>query len=161
MTDFARLLQALAGRHVDFIIVGGFAGTIHGSATPTRDLDIVYSRDSRNIERLVEALAPFSPYLRGAPPGLPFRWDVGTILNGLNLTLRTDLGAVDLLGEIAGGGDYRALLPHCDRVTLFGCDCFCLKLEKLIEVKKAAGRIRDLLAAAELGALLEERRKSS
>lgn len=161
MTDFPGLLEVLSSRRVDFIIVGGFAGTIHGSAIPTRDLDIVYARDARNIERLVEALAPLSPYLRGAPPGLPFRWDAGTIVNGLNFALTTDLGAVDLLGEIAGGGDYQALVPHCDRLTLFGCDCLCLKLEKLIEVKKAAGRLRDLLAVADLQALLEERRKTS
>ena len=161
MTDFSKLLEALCDRRVDFIIVGGFAGTIHGSAIPTRDLDIVYSRDAGNIERLASALEPISPYLRGAPPGLPFKWDAATIQHGLNFTLTTDLGAIDLLGEIAGGGGYQALLPHTDRLTLFGHECLCLKLEKLIEVKKAAGRIKDLQAVADLQALLEERRRSS
>lgn len=159
MTDFPRLLEVLAGAGMDFIIVGGFAGTLHGSAVPTRDLDVVYSRDPANIERLVAALAPHSPYLRGAPPGLPFRWDRTTVERGLNFTLVTDLGALDLLGEIAGGGDFRSLLPHSVPVTIFGTSCRCLGLEKLIEVKRAAGRPRDLQAIADLEALQEERRR--
>ena len=161
MTDFRGLLELLSRSRVDFIIVGGFAGTLHGSSLPTRDLDIVYSRDPSNIRRLVEALSSHSPYLRGAPPGLPFRWETETIASGLNFTLTTDLGAIDLLGEIAGGGGYQALLPDSVRVTIFGIECLCLSLEKLIDVKRAAGRVRDLQAVADLEALLEERRRGS
>ena len=42
-------------------------------------------------------------------------------------------------------------------MTLFGVDCLCLGLRKLIEVKRAAGRPKDLQAVADLEALLEER----
>ena len=156
MTDFAKLLAALHRSGVEFIIVGGFAGTLHGSGIPTRDLDVVYSRDPANLARLASALAPFSPYLRGAPPGLPFRWDAETLAKGLNFTLTTELGAIDLLGDIAGGGGFPALRPHAERVTIFGTECLCLGLRKLIEVKRAAGRPRDLHAIADLEALLEE-----
>lgn len=97
--------------------------------------------------------------MRGAPPGLPFRWDADAIEKGLNFTLITDLGAIDLLGEITGGGGFQALLPHAERVTIFGASCLCLGLKKLIEVKRAAGRPRDLQALADLTALLEERGK--
>ncbi len=157
MTDFPSLLQVLTEGNVKFIIVGGFAGTLHGSSIPTRDLDVVYSRNAANTGCLVEALAPHSPYLRGAPAGLPFLWDQTTLERGLNFTLTTDLGALDLLGEIAGGGNYEALLPYSVEIMVFGVECFCLTLEKLIEVKRAAGRIRDLQAVADLQALLEER----
>jgi hypothetical protein len=157
MTDFPRLLRVLSDAHVDFIIVGGFAGTLHGSALPTRDLDVVYSREKGNIERLVASLAPCSPYLRGAPAGLPFRWDLETVKKGLNFTLTTDVGAIDILGEITGGGDFASLLPHSVRVTIFDVSCLCLGLDKLIEVKRAAGRLRDLQAVADLEALREER----
>ena len=161
MTDFRGLLEVLTRGRVDFIIVGGFAGTLHGSSIPTRDLDIVYSRNLSNIQRLADALAPHAPYLRGAPPGLPFRWDQATIRSGLNFTLTTGLGAIDLLGEIAGGGGYEALRPDTERVTIFGIECLCLNLEKLIQVKRAAGRARDLQAVADLEVLLEERRGQS
>ena len=32
---------------------------------------------------LVAALAEYKPYLRGAPPGLPFLWDSATLTRGL------------------------------------------------------------------------------
>lgn len=97
------------------------------------------------------------PYLRGAPPGLPFRWERSTLEHGLNFALTTSVGAIDLLGEIAGGGDYSNLLSHTVGVKIFGFECRCLSLEKLIEVKRAAGRPEDLQAVADLEVLLEER----
>ena len=115
------------------------------------------ARTPENITRLTAALGPYSPYLRGAPPGLPFRWDAETIRRGLNFTLTTTLGDIDLLGEIVGGGGYTDLLPHSQVVTVSGLDYHCLSLARLIHVKRAAGRPKDLEAIAELEALLEER----
>ena len=106
MTDYAALIRLLVDHQIDFIVVGGAAATAHGSARLTLDLDIVYSRDGLNLERIVRALEPIQPYLRGAPPGLPFEWSVETLKKGLNFTLITILGALDLLGEIVGGGGY-------------------------------------------------------
>ncbi len=154
MTDFAGLLRALVGSGVEFILVGGAAATAHGSARLTQDLDVVYSRKSENLHRLVHALAPYSPYLRGAPAGLPFKWELVTLQRGLNFTLITSLGAIDLLGEIAGGGFYENLIDDTIVLSLFGIQCRCLSLRRLIEVKRAAGRPRDLEAIAELESIL-------
>ncbi|HLG19555.1 MAG TPA: hypothetical protein VI895_07025 [Bdellovibrionota bacterium] len=159
MTDFKGLLRCLSERRVEFIIVGGVAATAHGSSQLTVDLDIVYRRTSENIQRLVDSLQPQAPYLRGAPPGLPFQWDSETIRHGLNFTLTTKLGDIDLLGEIVGGGKYEDLAPHSISLNLYGVSHRCLNLEKLIEVKRAAGRPKDLERLAELEALLEERKK--
>lgn len=79
MTDFAALLRALASAGVEYILVGGAAATAHGAARLTLDLDVVYRRSDDNLERLARALAPYQPYLRGAPPGLPFVWDAATL----------------------------------------------------------------------------------
>lgn len=157
MTDFAALLRALAEERVDFILVGGVAATVHGSARLTRDVDVVYGRSLDNIERVISALAPYRPYLRGAPLGLPFSWDVQTISRGLNFTLTTTLGDIDLLGEITGGGGYDRLLPQSQRARIFECDILCLDLPTLIRTKRAAGRPRDLEAVAELEVIAEER----
>lgn len=157
MTDFRAVLRILAEAGVDFIVVGGVAAGVHGSARSTVDIDLVYRRGGDNQERLVSALADHNPYLRGAPPGLPFRWDTQTIERGLNFTLTTSLGDIDLLGEIVGGGKYEDLLPYCIQVEAFGVGCQCLGLKKLIQVKRAAGRPKDLEAIAELEALLEEK----
>ncbi len=157
--DFEGLLRALNDGGAEFVVIGGAAATAHGSARLTLDLDVVYARTPENIARLVAALTPLSPYLRGAPPGLPFRWDAETVRRGLNFTLRTTLGSIDTLGEVTGGGSFAALLPHTVEATLFGVPCRCLKLDKLIEVKRAAGRPKDLEAIAELEAIREERQK--
>lgn len=156
-TDFRGLLRVLSEAQVDFIVVGGVAASAHGSPRFTLDLDIVYSRNHDNIARLVQALTPLNPYLRGAPPGLPFLCDEETIKKGLNFTLVTSLGALDLLGEITGGGGFENLRPHSVLVKLHGFDCLCLDLDWLIKVKRAAGRPKDFEAIAELEAILEEK----
>jgi hypothetical protein len=94
--------------------------------------------------------------LRGAPPGLPFRWDVETVERGLNFTLITSLGAIDVLGEIAGG-DYDQLVPYVEVKNAFDIEVPCLRLDKLIDVKRAAGRPKDFDAISELESLLDER----
>lgn len=160
MTDFAALIPLLVANDVEFIIVGGAAATAHGSARLTLDLDVVYSRDNVNLERIVRALAPSQPYLRGTPPGLPFEWSVETLKKGLNFTLITTLGALDLLGEIVGGGGYDELKPETIKIEVAGAECMCLSLQRLIEVKRAAGRPKDLEAIAELEQILEEARQA-
>ena len=139
------------------MIVGGVAATLHGSARLTQDVDIVYSRDPENLRRIFRALEPLQPYLRGAPPGLPFHLDERTLAAGLNFTLSTSAGDLDLLGEIAGAGNYDALAQHTVEAELFGFRCLCLDLPTLIQTKVAAGRPKDLEAVAELRALLEEK----
>jgi len=159
VTDFKALLRLLTENEVEFIIVGGAAATAHGSARLTFDLDIVYRRSTENISRLVDALTPIKPYLRGAPPGLPFDWSVPTIQKGLNFTLVTTLGALDLLGEIVGGGGFEQLRSETIEVEIAGVKCLCLNLERLIAVKRAAGRIKDLEVVAELQQIQDETRQ--
>ena len=156
MTDFAALFGALAAADVEFILVGGVAATTHGSVRLTLDVDVVYRRSPENHGKLVSALRSHEPYLRGAPPGLPFSWNTATIDSGLNFTLTTAIGDINLLGEIVGGGGYEELLPHTIEVEVFGHRCHCLNLEFLIHVKRAAGRPKDLEVVAELEALREE-----
>jgi hypothetical protein len=156
MTDFRALLSALTAAGVEFLIVGGAAATAHGSARLTQDLDIVYRRTPGNIKNLVAALEGLKPYLRGAPPGLPFRCDEQTISRGLNFTLSTAAGDLDILGEITGGGNYDDLFPHTIVLQPFGIECRCLTLSRLIQVKRALGRPKDLDAIAELEAINDE-----
>jgi len=86
MNDFERILTSLRSADVAFVIVGGVAATVHGSARLTSDVDVVYERSRVNIERLVRALTPINPYLGGAPPELPFKFEVETVRRGLNFT---------------------------------------------------------------------------
>lgn len=155
-TDFGGLLATLTASGVRFLIIGGAAATVHGSSRLTQDLDVVYERSRDNLKRIVEALGPLRPYLRGVPEGLPFQWDVETLQRGLNFTLTTTLGDLDLLGEVPGGM-YPDLEPHTIGVRVFGVECRCIDLEWLIVLKRAAGRPKDLEAIAELERLRAER----
>lgn len=53
------------------------------------------------------------------------------------------------------------MLPYSEEIEVFDVKCLCLGLERLIEIKRAAGRPRDFEAIAELEAILEERQKGS
>src|SRR5882757_2647374 len=157
--DLAQIIPPLVRAKVDFILIGGMAAILHGSARVTFDVDLVYSRSDENIQRLSNALASHDPYLRDTPPGFPFVWDARTIRSGLNFTLTTSLGDIDLFGEVTGGDTYQDLLPHSFEVDACGVRFKCVDLPTLIHIKEAAGRPKDYEAVAELRVLLEESQK--
>lgn len=100
------ILSVLSGHSVNFVVVGGYAAAFHGSTSLTRLLHICYDRTPENMEQLASALLPHHPQLRGAPRGVPFVFDARTLSNGMNFTLQTDLGDVDLLGRLDGVGGF-------------------------------------------------------
>ena len=138
------LLNRLLDHHVDFVIIGGVAALVHGSVYVPRGLRICYGRSSESLERLTSALAPLHPRLRGVPSDPPFEWDPRTLRAGINFALDTDIGPIDLLGEVAGIGQHADALAASELVTLFGRPCRILTLDALIRSKRAAGRSRDL-----------------
>lgn len=158
--DFSSVVGLLTTARVEFIVIGGLAAQAHGSSRITQDCDFLYRRTPENIERLTRALAPHAPYLRGAPPGLPFRFDPPTVQRGLNFTLVTALGDIDLLGEVTGVGSYETVLPHATKLAVLGEEALVIDLPWLIRSKRAAGRPKDLEAIAELEALLAERERT-
>ena len=155
MIRLQQTIRLLAENEIDFVIVGGIAITLHGSSYLTSDLDICYDRAQKNLRRIADALAPHHPRPRGLPKELPFVWDAGTLRQGTNFTLTTDLGDIDLLGEVAGIGGYAEALAASSAVTLYGHEIRILSLDALIEAKRAAGRPKDLLVLPELEALRE------
>ena len=157
--QFKTLLASLAAGDVEFVIIGGLAATLHGSARVTYDLDIVYNRTPANLSKIVAALTPYQPYLRGAPEGLPFKFDVETLKRGLNFTFTTSVGPIDLLGELSGVGSYDAVRVRANTATMFDGTYLFIDLEGLIASKKAAGRPKDLETIAELETIREERRR--
>jgi hypothetical protein len=154
--EFKTLLTSLAASEVEFVIIGGLAATLHGSARVTYDVDIVYSRTPENLSRLVSALSRFRPYLRGAPAGLPFQFDVETLRHGLNFTLSTTVGPIDLLGELAGIGGYDEVEARSVTARMFDADYRFIDLDGLIASKTAAGRPKDLETIAELETIRDE-----
>jgi hypothetical protein len=149
----------LSDAGVELVVAGGVAVIAHGHTRATVDLDVCYARTPENIRRLVAALAPIHPRLRGAPPELPFFWDERTLRNGLNFTLVTDEGDIDLLGEITGLGNYDDVALRAVEVDLYGHRVRMLSLKDLIRSKAAAGRAKDLVDLEALRAIADARDK--
>lgn len=155
MIQIELTLRLLTQHQVEFVIVGGVAISAHGSSYLTYDLDVAYARTPDNLKRLAAALAPYHPRPRDFPADLPFVWDEQTIKQGTTFTLTTDLGNIDLLGEVAGLGDYERVRGQSVVMNLFDLPCQVLSLDALIVAKRAAGRTKDLLVLPELEALRE------
>jgi hypothetical protein len=150
MFDAEAMFKHLASRKVPYVLIGGLAMITHGSAYVTKDFDLCYSRLSSDIDTLAKAIEPLHPYLRGVPPGLPFQFDPPTIRAGLNFTLTTDLGDLDVLGEVKGVGAYQDALAHSVEKLLYGERVRVLDIDALIASKRAVGRTKDLNHVLEL-----------
>lgn len=152
-TNIEAILKLLAQNQIEFVVIGGVAALAHGSARATFDVDICYRRSKENVDRLCKILAPLKPRLRGAPEDLPFIFDAESVLLGLNFTLTTDAGDLDILGEVAGLGMYDQVLVASEFGELYGWTISVLTIEGLLKAKRAAGRRKDLEAIIELEAL--------
>jgi hypothetical protein len=149
------LLARLAEHEVRFSVIGGVALIARGVQRSTEDLDIAYARDRQNLERLAAALAPLGPRLRGVPADLPFVLDEASLRAGLNFTLDTDLGPLDLFGEVPGLGAYDRVDAASSELDIDGRPVLVLTLEGLERSKRAAGRPKDLVDLGYLRALME------
>jgi hypothetical protein len=156
-----KLLEILEYHVVDFIVIGGVAGLVHGSAYPTFDFDVLYARDDKNLERMAAALSDLHVILRNAPPDLPFQVDPRTLAAGSNFTFDSDVGPFDILGHADGMRDYEKMRAASVREDLGGVPVRVASVDDLIRMKRAAGRPKDKSMVEELTALIEDQRRSA
>jgi len=148
-------LKLLGRFEVEFVIIGGVAASLYGSTILTNDLDVCYARHPGNLEKLATALQSVNAKLRNAPPDIPFLLDAETLRRGLNFTFTTQVGSLDLLGEVPGVGFYEDVIRGAIRYDLFGYSFPVIEIQKLIVAKRTAGRPKDMVALPELEAILE------
>jgi len=154
VSNLNKLLQILLKAELDFVIVGGFAGVVHGSTRVTKDLDICISMKPRDLDLLRTILSPYHPRHRMNPQSKMSFLEVPKTWDGLkNLYLETDLGILDVLGEITGVGAFEKLKASSIVVELFSSACRVISIDDLIISKRSMGRERDLLDAKELEAI--------
>ncbi len=147
------LLARLAEHQVRFSVIGGVALISRGVQRATEDLDIAYARDRENLARLAAALGPIHPRLRGVPADLPFVLDEASLRSGLNFTLDTDLGPLDLFGEVPGLGSFDHVDAQSSELDVAGTRILVLTLEGLELAKRAAGRPKDIVDLGYIRAL--------
>ena len=151
------MLRALVARGVDFVVIGGIAAVLHGSARLTYDLDLCFAPDPVNLSALGDVLVALDARLRGVDDPVPFVPDAATLRRIEVLTLTTRLGDLDVLARPAGAPSYEGLRRRAERYDLGDFSVLVASVEDLIAMKRAAGRPKDVADVAELEAILRLR----
>ena len=151
--DYRRALTVLAAHEVECIVVGGISAILQGAPVVTLDLDVVHRRTPENVRRLLAALRSIEARYRHDPRGLVPE-ESHLLGPGHNL-LQTTCGPLDALGAIDAGLSYADLLPDSEELRVGpGLSTRILSLRRLIELKTAAGRPKDLAVLPTLRATL-------
>jgi predicted nucleotidyltransferase len=147
------ILQRLTARGVDFVVVGGIAAVLHGSARNTFDLDICFATDRANLDALGDVLVGLDARLRGVADEVPFVPDGETLRKVELLTLSTSAGNLDLLAVPPGAPPYQRLRRNAARFDLGGFTVNVASIDDLVAMKTTAGRPKDQQDVAELKAI--------
>ncbi len=160
MQNLSELLRRLIESEVEFVLVGGFAAVAHGATLVTRDVDICCRFNEANLMRIQRALAGLHPVHRSRQD-LPLALTREQCANLRNLYLRTDLGALDCLGEVLGIGDFEAALKNSVEVELPYGNCRILDIDALIRAKEAMGRDHDKITVKYLREIKKRQDRNS
>lgn len=150
MRNLNNLLKLLLENDVEFVIVGGFAAVVYGSSVVTKDLDVCAPMTSEQLQKLRECLADLHPKHRQTPQKLSFL-EVPENWSGMkNLYIQTDLGVLDVLGQVTGVGEFAAIAANAMVIDVFGYKCKVMSVDDLIRAKLAMGSPKDLAVVEEL-----------
>lgn len=142
--DYFQILETLVKHDVAFVLVGGLCAIVHGAPLVTFDVDIVHQRTEDNIKRLLKALEELEAIHRYHPAKITPKF---SHLEGTGHSLlETKAGNLDVLGSIDEGRDYDELCKFSELSTLGEYHYRLLNLTELIEVKRRAGRDKDIAA---------------
>src|SRR5260370_2823673 len=138
--DDQALLLRLRNEQVEFVIIGGFCGVIHGVTLVTKDLDICCRFTPENLHRIEAAVKDLHAYHRLAANKLPLELTDELCTRLRNLYLQTYLGKLDCLSEVLGVGDYEAVLQQSTVYMLSYGEFRILKVDALIAANETVGR---------------------
>jgi hypothetical protein len=156
MEQLTEILRRLHDAKVEFSLIGGFAARHYGVTLVTEDVDICARFTPENLRRIENAFKDFHPRHRLTANKLPLELTDELCQSLRNMYLRTDLGILDCLGEVAGVGDFDAVLLQSDLKDFPFGRCYVLKIDALMQAKQAAGRTHDLITIVQLKAIKEK-----
>ncbi|MBN1975133.1 MAG: hypothetical protein JW787_15935, partial [Sedimentisphaerales bacterium] len=90
--DFTNLIERLAHAKVEFVLVGGFAGVVHGCTYVTQDIDICCDFSPTNLMILQKTLSDLQPVHRMTPNRQKLKLTEKTSRDFKNLYLDTKIG---------------------------------------------------------------------
>ena len=143
--EFKELLSIFHARNVRYLVVGGYAVSLHAQPRSTQDIDILIASDAENARAVYEALEQFGAPLEGLAP-LDFADPKKFFRMG-----RAPL-AVDILPQIDGITFEKAWPNRVETLVdpSSGLEAFFISSEDLIANKLAAGRPQDVADVAAL-----------
>jgi hypothetical protein len=158
---FLNLIERLKKGGVKFVLVGGFAGIVHGCTYVTQDIDICCDFSAANLLALQKALKNLHPVHRMTPKRLKLKLTAENCTQLKNLYLDTDIGQVDCLDSIKGLGDYEDVENLSETRDLGdGLQIRVLTINSLIKARKAMKRPRDKEAILQLEAIKKMQKKN-
>lgn len=159
--DFVNLLERLIKNGVKFVIVGGFAGVVHGCTYVTQDIDICCDFSPDNLLALQEAISDLEPVHRMTPDRKKLKLSDKTCTQFKNLYLDTEKGQLDCLSFIDGLGDYSRARQESELIEVEDMKIRVLSLDALIRTKRALNRPRDKAAIMQLESIKKLKEKTS
>ena len=156
MELLTEILKRLHDAKVEFSLIGGFASRHYGVTLVTEDVDVCARFTPENLRRIECAFKELHPRHRFTANKLPFELTDELCQVLKNIYLKTDLGVLDCLSQVAGVGDFDAVLQNSELTEFPFGTCYVLKIEALIQAKQAVGRIHDLEAVRQLQAIKEK-----
>ena len=154
-SDFLNLLERLVNAGVDFLVIGGFAGVVHGCTYVTQDIDICCDFSPSTLLALQRAISDLHPVHRMTPKRKKLQLTEQTCGQFKNLYLDTDIGQLDCLSFIDGLGDYSQVKRKSELIEVEEMKVRVLSLDALIKSKKSMSRPRDKEAILQLEAIKE------
>ncbi len=159
MESLLNLLKILTESDIDFVIIGGFAAMIYGSSQVTQDIDLCIAMNPENIEKFRKTLGPYHPVHRMTPQKLSFLKHPEELKGIKNLYVKTDLGVLDILGELPGVGSYSEIASRAIDTEFLGHKVKLVSIDDLIKSKKIVGRPKDHATVLELNVIRERLKK--
>jgi hypothetical protein len=152
-SDFFNLLERLVNAGVDFVIIGGFAGVVHGCTYVTQDIDICCDFRPATLLAVQRAISDLHPVHRMTPGRQKLELTEQTCSQFKNLYLDTDIGRLDCLSFIDGLGDYNEVRRESEVFEVEEMKIRVLSVDALIKTKKLMNRHRDKEAVLQLEAI--------
>jgi hypothetical protein len=156
MEHLAEILRRLHDAKVEFSLIGGFASRHYGVSLVTEDVDVCARFTPENLRRIESAFKDFHPRHRLTANKLPLELTDELCRSLNNIYLTTDLGILDCLSQVAGVGDFDAVLKQSELKSFPFGQCYVLKIDALIQAKQTVGRPHDLITVSQLKAIKEK-----
>ncbi len=146
-----KVIEALNKHQVRYVIVGGFAAVMHGSDRATRDLDIIVDLEPNEARKAIDAMVsigfqnrvPVDPYLfTDAEERKRWKREKNAVVFTM---LDPDFPVFVVDFFIENPIEFQALFDRALTAEFKGLSCRVCSIDDLIDLKKQAGRPKDLV----------------